>query len=71
MEDGGKLRYLEQLLGLLKNVYFCVFVHVCVGGEYRVHDTWWSQFSPIIWAQGVTLRSPSLVASAFTTEPSC
>lgn len=36
MEDGGKLR---QLLGLLKNIYFCVFVHVCVG-EYRVHDTW-------------------------------
>lgn len=31
MEDGGKLRYLEQLLGLLKNIYFCVFVHVCGG----------------------------------------
>lgn len=60
MEDGGKLRYLEQLLGLLKNIYFCVFVPVC-GGSTESMTHGWSQFSPIIWAQGVTLRSPGLV----------
>lgn len=56
MEDGGKLRYLEQLLGLLISTYFCMFVHV-YGGSTESVTHGWSQFSPIIWAQGVTVRS--------------
>lgn len=30
----------------------------------------WSQFFPIMWAKGVTLRSLGLVASTLTAEPS-